>query len=298
MSTIREVKRRIKTSKNISQVTRAMEMVSAVKMKRAQDAALSGRDYIQALEKMVRVLVKVTNGTENSIFLNQPKTLKNILVIVIAPKKGLCGPLIGNLQRMVSNFVLKNKDYSGSHFSFVTLGKKSRDIVKIYDKGALHGKEVLADFEILEKGTELASIEPISDYAVKQLIDGSIDAVFIAYTEFISTMSQKPIVKQFLPIPPSDNPELESDSNTVVLFEPNTHEVLESLVVKYCQAMLYHYYLESVASEHSARMVAMKSAHDSAEDIIADITLYYNKMRQNSITTELADAVSSRLGQE
>lgn len=292
MATIKEIKRRIKTSKNISQVTRAMEMVSAVKMRKTQESALSGREYSETLEKMMRVLASQTQSTEKSIFLKQPSNIKNALLIVIAPKKGLCGSLIGNLQRSVSIFVLKNEEFSKTEFSFITLGKKSLDIVKIYDK------KVIADFEIFEKGLEIQSIEPISDYVVKQFTDGVFDAVFIAYTQFINTMTQKSVIKQFLPIPAENPEDIVEKPNTDVLFEPASDEVLNNLILRYSQAMLYQFYLESVASEHSARMVAMKNAHDSADDIISDLSLYYNKIRQNSITTELADSVSSRLGQE
>ena len=290
MPVLREVKRRIKTSKNISQVTRAMEMVSAVKMKRAQDMAMNGREYTKTLAKMVKVLAGQMKGQEKSIFLDSKHDIKKILLIVIAPKKGLCGPLVGNLQRAVANFVLKNKDYAGAEFSFITLGKKSNDVVRVFNK------KVLADFEIFEKGIQINAIEPISDYVVSELVAGSTDAVFVAYTEFVNTMTQKPVIQQFLPIP--ENQEAIEKSKDLVIFEPSSREVLERLVVKYAQSVLYQFFLDSVASEHSARMVAMKNAHESANDLVTDLSLFYNKMRQDAITTELADSVSSRLGQE
>lgn len=291
MPVLREIKRRIKTSKNISQVTRAMEMVSAVKMKRAQDMATFGREYTKTLEKMVRTLSNQMKGQEKSIFLSPVVNPKKVLLLVIAPKKGLCGPLVGNLQRAVGNFVLQNKDFTGAEFSFVTLGKKSGDVVKFFNK------EVLADFEIFEKGLDINAIEPIADYVVDQLLTKSADAVFVAYTEFVNTMTQKATIKQFLPIP-AFTEELTEKANDLVIFEPSSYEVLESLVLRYTKSILYQFFLESIASEHSARMVAMKNAHDSANDLVTDLSLYYNKMRQNAITTELSDSVSSRLGQE
>jgi F-type H+-transporting ATPase subunit gamma len=291
MATVREIKRRIKTSKNISQVTRAMEMVSVVKMRKAQEMALAGRAYTGELEKMLNILTSETHGQEKSIFLNQPTNAKNILLVVIAPKKGLCGPLVGNLFRQLSSFITTDRQFSGSEFSFVTVGKKSRDIVKPFTK------KISADFEVFGKEPSIADIDPISDFIVQQMESGSSDLVFVAYTEFVNTMSQKPVVRQFLPILLEPKEETEK-LNAIVLFEPNPAEVLDSLVLRYSHAMLYQFFLESIASEHSARMVAMKSAHDSAEDIISDMTLFYNKMRQNSITTELADSVGSRLAQE
>jgi F-type H+-transporting ATPase subunit gamma len=292
MAQIREIKRRIKTSKNISQVTRAMEMVSAVKMKKSQETALTGREYTKALENMVRVLASQKEDKEKSVFLAQPEEIKKVLLIVIAPKKGLCGPLVGNIQRTVANFVLNNQEFKNAEFSFLTLGKKSLDIVKVF------GKNVVADFEIFDKGLEINAIEPISEFAVKQIVSNTVDAVFVAYTEFVSTIVQKPVIKQFLPIPKTEVVEVDKKTEKVVIFEPNSKEVLESLVLKYTEGILYQFFLESSASEHSARMVAMKNAHDSADDIISDLSLYYNKIRQNTITTELADSVSSRLGQE
>lgn len=294
MAQLREIKRRIKTSKNISQVTRAMETVSAVKMRKAKDMAVVGKEYTETIEKMVKVLVGQTEGEQQSVYLKQPEFVKNILVIVIAPKKGLCGSLIGNLQRAVANFVLKNKVHEDANFSFVTIGKKSFDIVKVFNKS------VLADFTVSERDLDANSIEPTIDFVVEKLTDKTIDTVFVAYTEFINTMTQKPVIKQFLPIPPqeveAEDDKKEQDSQFI--FEPNSSEVLDSLVIRYTKSILYQYLLESIASEHSARMVAMKSAHDSADEIVTDLSLYYNKIRQNSITTELADSVSSRLGQE
>lgn len=292
MAQLREVKRRIKTSKNISQVTRAMETVSAVKMRKAKDAAMFGKEYTNTLEHMVRVLAGQIDEENKSIFLKQPVDIKNIILIVIAPKKGLCGSLIGNLQRFVANFILKNETYKNANFSFLTIGRKSNDIIKVF------GKDVVADFEITERGLDINAIDSVVDFSVQELKSGKTDAIFVAYTEFINTMVQKPVIKQFLPIPAFIAEETNEKSLTQFLFEPSSTEVLDSLVIRYTKSILYQFLLESLASEHSARMVAMKNAHDSADDIVKDLSLYYNKIRQNSITTELADSVSSRLGQE
>lgn len=289
MAQLREIKRRIKTSKNISQVTRAMETVSAVKMRKAKDAAVTGKEYSKTLEHMVKVLASQGDEEEKSIFLRQPVEIKNIILIVIAPKKGLCGSLIGNLQRSVANFVLKNETYKKANFSFLTIGKKSNDIVKVF------GKDVIATFEINERVLDINAIDSIVDYSVEQLKGGKADTIFVAFTEFINTMIQKPVIKQFLPIPAFDLEETNEKSESLFLFEPSSAEVLDSLVLRYTKSILYQFLLESIASEHSARMVAMKSAHDAASDIVKDLSLYYNKIRQNSITTELADSISSRL---
>jgi F-type H+-transporting ATPase subunit gamma len=190
---------------------------------------------------MVKVLVGQTEE-QQSVYLKQPEFVKNILVIVIAPKKGLCGSLIGNLQRAVANFVLKNKVHEDANFSFVTIGKKSFDIVKVFNKS------VLADFTVSERDLDANSIEPTIDFVVEKLTDKTIDTVFVAYTEFINTMTQKPVIKQFLPIPPqeveAENDKKEQDSQFI--FEPNSSEVLDTVIRS---LNLYTNILESIASD-------------------------------------------------
>lgn len=288
MATIRAIKRRIKSAKNISQVTRAMEMVSAVKMRKAQETALAGRVYVEELEKMVGILASGKDLEEKSILLTTRKNVNRILLLVVAPKKGLCGALVTNLYRSVLGFVVSQT----VDVSFVTLEKKSRDIVRTF------GKELLADFTISAKQPSIEFVRPISDYLVEQFMSGKVDLVLVAYTHFINTVSQKAVVKQFLPVVPQAKEETEKRGlDATILFEPSASEVLDSLLVRYSEATLYQIVLEAAAAEHSARMVAMKNAHDNASDIISDLTLYYNKARQNAITSELSDAMGSRMAQ-
>lgn len=312
MATLREIKRRIKTSKNISQVTRAMQMVSAVKMRRAQEAALAGRSYIAELEKMVGILASQTDLEEKSVLLTMPPKINRVMMLVVAPRKGLCGPLVTNLYRQIAGFMdkskhadqamktLQNYDVEMAHpninseeldISFVTLEKKSKDIVKIFSR------PLLADFNLPGKQPKMEVVQPISEFLVDQFVTKQTDMVLIAYTHFVNTVSQKAVVKQFLPVVPSKVDSKSANSGSTIIFEPSPKEVLDGLLSRFAEAMLYQIVLEATASEHSARMVAMKNAHDNAKDIISDLTLFYNKARQNAITNELADAVSSRLGQ-
>lgn len=288
MATLREIKRRIKTSKNISQVTKAMQMVSAVKMRKAQEAALSGRTYVVELEKMAGILASQNELEERSILLTMPVKVNRVTMLVVAPRKGLCGPLVTNLYRQISVFMGSSENME---ISFVTLEKKSRDIVKIF------GKPLLADFNLPGKQPKVETVGPISDFLVKQFVTKQTDMVLVAYTHFVNTVSQKAVVKQFLPVVQNKSVENNKVAGATIIFEPSSKEVLEALLLRYTEAMLYQIVLEAAASEHSARMVAMKNAHDNAKDIIADLTLFYNKARQNSITNELADATSARITQ-
>lgn len=286
MATIREIKRRIKSAKNISQVTRAMEMVSAVRMKKAQESALAGRAYIDELSSMVGILSGRKDLEETSPLLILPKEVKRLLLVVVGPKKGLCGPLVSNLFRQLTSELGAKKDLE---FSFVTVEKKSRDVVKTT------GHRMSADFNISGKTISIEDVRPISDYLVQQFVQGQADKVLVLYTHFVSTVSQKATVKQFLPAMPPMETDKQEALEQSILFEPSQSEVLNELLVRYCEAGLYQIILEAAASEHSARMVAMKNAHDSASGIISDLTLFYNKARQNAITNELADTMSSRL---
>ncbi len=313
MAVLREIKRRVKTAKNIGQVTRAMEMVSAVKMKRAQVSALSGRPYARELEKMISHLASQNNLEENKSYLILPKTINKVVLLVIAPKKGLCGGLISNLTRTVSKFIdaattrnniapllfsvdpelsapeisLPNLD-----LSFVTYEAKSRKIAQL-----MH-RPILADFHQEGKQPAIGSLRPIANFLVNLYTTGQADLILIAYSHFQSTVSQKAVIRQFLPVVsahPITAPSNSSHAQQLVLYEPSAKEVLDSLIVRYCEAILYQIILESQAAEHSARMIAMKNAHDNAQDIVSELSLYYNKARQNAITSEISDAISAGL---
>lgn len=276
MAALRQIKRRIKTAKNISQVTRAMEMVSAVKMRKLQLAALAGRPYITELETMVSALAKQQHQEESNLYLTQPARINKIAILVIAPQKGLCGALITNLSRSLFKFTQTQT----AEISFINFEKKAQEITRHF------GKPVLANFNHPQKNPSPASIRPVASYLTQMFENHEVDQVLIAYTHFINTVTQKPTIKQFLPILPGN---LTTESaNLQILFEPSASEVLHDLILRYCEDLLYQIILESLAAEHSARMVAMKNAHDNAAEIIDDLTLFYNKARQEAITAELA----------
>lgn len=308
MSTLREVKRRIKTAKNIGQVTRAMEMVSAVKMRRAQDAALSGRDYILELEKMIRILA--ANKKEEYGVLFKSQKAKRITLVIVGPQKGLVGPLTTNLFRQVGRFLQLSKQETidgmslnvnhqasfkldlekNVEITFVTVEKKAKDIARMTKK------QILADFGSLGRQITLSKIRPVANYLVDLYRTKQTDVVLICYSYFVNTVTQKPVIRQFLPIlPTGTNNEMEHIEAKELIFEPSITEVLDRLLVSYAEGLLYQIMLDSSASEHSSRMVAMKNAHDNAKEIISQLTLDYNQTRQNAITNEIADIVSGSL---
>lgn len=306
MATLKETKRRIKTAKNIGQVTRALEMVSAVKMRRAQEAALAGREYIFELEKMLQILSQ--NGQSDYGDFFHPRPIKKVTILLIGPQKGLVGPLAANLYRQLLRFFAHTarETIDGSVFaltadspsftlrlpkevtiSIVTVEKKARDIAR------LTRKPIHADFGHLGRQPTLFKVRPVADFCVDLYQKQKTDLVLLAYSHFVNTVTQKAVIRQYLPVLPVGELEKESElEGKELLFEPSAAEVVPALFTAYAEAVLYQTVLESLASEHSSRMVAMKNAHDNAAEIVGELTLEYNQTRQNTITNELADIVS------
>ena len=310
MSGIRAIKRRIKSAKNISQVTKALEMVSAVKMRRAQAAALAGKPYARELRS---VLSYLAGRVESDLhpFLAVPPQISKILVVVVGPEKGLAGSLVTNLSRRV--FRLKDQLDSGSvtpdgipgsvtlsspvTVTAVAWGRKAKDLIR------KTGWPLSAYFTHKDKKPPEEMIRALSKLVMDSYLDHTADLVLIAFPDFISTVTQKPSVVQFLPMVSAslDNTNGSEETSethrleSIVSFEPSPSQVLESLLTHYQATVLSQIIFDSTAAEHSARMVAMKNASDNAFDIIKYLTLKYNQTRQSSITNEIADIVSGSL---
>jgi F-type H+-transporting ATPase subunit gamma len=300
MASIRIIKRRIKSAKNISQVTKALQMVSAVKMKRAQEAAISGKPYAAEL---IQVLGELAGRTETDIhpFLVPPGKINKVLMAVIGPEKGLAGALVTNLARKV--FITVDQIKKGElHLdslgmikiekdpviSSISWGKKARDIVK------KTGTNILADFTLKSKDTLDSQIRALARLFSDAYLKHETDLVIIVYSNFINTVTQNPQAVQFLPMV-STEWKSEKGNNSKVNFEPSPKDVLAVLLDHYLLTILNQIILDSLAAEHSARMVAMKNAYDNASDIIKYLTLNYNQTRQSAITNEIADIVSGSL---
>ena len=275
MPDIRKVKRRIKGVQNIAKITRAMEMIAASKMRKAQERGLAGRPYSEKIEQVIADLAALPDvGLQHPLLQRRP--VENIAVVHITPDRGLCGGLNANLNRRLAGFVLQQKN----PVKVVAVGRKGRDFAVRY------GCDMCAEFVQMGDQPRFLDTLPISHIVIDDYSNGEIDMVYISYAQFISTMVQKPVMKQLLPVEPAVIPRAE---NVDYIYEPGAGAVLGGLLPRFVEMEIYHAILESIASEQSARMVAMRNATDSASELIGDLTLLYNKARQEAITKELLD---------
>jgi F-type H+-transporting ATPase subunit gamma len=298
MATLREIKNRIKSIKSTQKITKAMEMMAASKMKKAQQSALAGRPYMQKLEEVINNLVHLSDPPLHHPLLDRQnltpaakdengKPVIHSAYILLTSNRGLCGSFnSGVLKKMIET--LQNDP--DERETIITLGRKGRQTMERI------GSNVIADFEnISDKPTFLDTVG-ISRTIIDEYLKGKLDKVYFVYNHFYSTLSQKPIVKQLLPIS-ADLDKLPKNFHTDYIFEADKTELLDKLLRRYLEMSVYQTVLESVASEHSARMMAMRTASDNAKEIIARLTLHYNKARQSKITTQILEVVSGSVAQ-
>ena len=289
MPSTRDIRRRIKSVKNTAQITKAMQMVAASKMRRAQQAAIAGRPYALLMN---RVLAEVLDSVRDfSHPLMEPRPIKKTAVIVISTDKGLCGGLNSNLLREVAKV---EKDLT----VFIAAGRKGSQFL-------VRTKRQLAAEFTYKDSPSFSEARVISKYAQELFLRGDVDRVDVLFTNFINTLTQKPESKQFLPVAEIKGVTAGFEGENLVqeltkgttdfLFEPSAEQVMGALLPQYLNFKIYQVLLEAKASEHSARMVAMKSATDNAHQLIKDLTLEYNKMRQASITNELLEISSAAM---
>jgi F-type H+-transporting ATPase subunit gamma len=283
-----DIRRRIKSIRNTAQITKAMQMVAASKMRKAQQHALAGRSYAALMN---RVLVSLQKRTDPKLHpLLQIREVKRELVIVVSTDKGLAGALNTNLFREAANF-------DPAKTVYVVAGRKARQFL------SRTRREIVADFE-LKDAPSFPETKVISQFATEQFLSGQVDRVSLLYTHFVNTITQNPRVQTLLPISDFDvmGAEGEATAETSAddpmggyIFEPNAEAVLDVILPYYMQYEVFQMILDARASEHSARMVAMKNATDNAKQFIKDLTLEYNKMRQASITTELLEISTAQM---
>jgi F-type H+-transporting ATPase subunit gamma len=275
MPDIRKVKRRIRGVQNIAKITRAMEMIAASKMKKAQERGLAGRPYAEKIEQVIADLAALPDiGLQHPLL--QRREVKKAAVVHITPDRGLCGGLNANLNRQLANFILQQK----IPVEVIAVGRKGRDF------SVRNTCKLCAEFTQLSDQPSYLDTLPVSNIVIEEYTKGTIDMVYISYAHFVSTLVQKPILHQLLPVQPATIP---GGQNVDYIYEPNAEAVLGSLLPRFVEMEIYHAILESIASEQSARMVAMRNATDSATELIGDLSLLYNKARQESITRELLD---------
>lgn len=289
MPSTRDLRRRIKSIRNTSQITKAMQMVAASKMRRAQQSALSGRPYASLMNS---VLAEVTaHAGDFSHPLMEKRPVAKRALVVISTDKGLCGALNSNLLREAARM---DKDTT----IYVTAGRKASQFI------ARTKRNLAAEFTYKDAPL-FSEARAISRFVQDLFIKGTVDEVDVLYTNFISTLTQRPETRRLLPVGEIKALEagVEGEGGggelfrgaTEFLFEPSASGVLESMLPHYLNFQVYQYLLEAKASEHSARMVAMKNATDNAKQLIKDLTLEYNKLRQSNITKELLEITSAAM---
>ncbi len=281
MANTREIRRRIRSVENTAKITNAIQLVAASKMRRAQDRALQARPYAEKMQAVLAHLSTVAAEPETAHPLLARREVNETAVILITPDRGLCGGLVANLERHTGEIVLGPETAGFGDISMIPVGRKGGEYFQRF------GINFRARFQELGDYPGLAETQPISRIAIDDYIAGRVDRVLLVYASFINTVSQAPVTVPILPVqpPPADD----GAGETQYIFEPSPQEVLADLLPRYVDLLVYQAVLEAAASEQSARMVAMRNATDAANDMIADLTLVYNKARQEQITSELLD---------
>ena len=297
MPSTQEFRRRIKSVNSTRQITRAMEMVSSVKMQKAQKAMRNARAYIQTSWNVLEYLAKNTSPDRHPL-LNK-REIKKTGLITITSDRGLCGSYTTNIVNKTKSFIAEENT------SLVTHTVGDLDLVAIGNKGVPYLTQsseatLLAQFGGFDNEIDFEDILPISKLLVGGYLDGTYDQVAIAYSHFESSIKQTPVIKKILPITSEhiDIPELWQKISpeyvdTEFTYEPNPDKILDTILIQFIRMQIYGAILEANASEHSARMVAMKNASDNAKDLISDLTLTYNTIRQDNITREIAEISSA-----
>jgi F-type H+-transporting ATPase subunit gamma len=266
----------------MTQITRAMEMVSASKMRRAQRNVLATRPYADRLfDVMGELTARAVRARSGTLLEVRPNVTK-IALIVVTPDKGLTGAMITNVVRRAGRFLLDERE-RGRQAEVLAVGKKGRDFL------VRTGQNLVAEVTKLGDYPRLVDTLGIATSVISGFREGRYDEVYVIYSEFVNTLVQRPAVKRLLPVePPNEAIEKQVDYT----YEPSQEEVLRDLLPRFVEVQLYQAILESIASEHSARMVAMRNATDNAKDLTRDLTLSYNKTRQANITKEVAEIAS------
>ena len=274
-----DIRRRIKSVKNTAQITKAMQMVAAAKMRKAQAAALAGRPYQEMLTRVLAALKSRVDPTSHQLLAVRP--VKQEMILIFSTDKGLCGPLNTNLFRELAEVDPTKSEYAVS-------GRKAVQYI------ARTRRKLTADFA-LQDTIHFSEVRPIARFVSDKFISGEVDQVRVLYPRFVNTLTQQSALRILLPIPVEELDLGGPQAGGEYLFEPDEHNVLDAILPHYVAFQLFQMALNTRASEHSARMVAMKNATDNAKQLVKDLTLEYNKVRQENITTELLEITTAQL---
>ena len=276
MANVQVLRRRIRSIQGTAKICRAMEMIATAKLKRTQQQALAGRPYAEKIYQVIADLAIEPNASGGIPPLLQKREVKKIALIHITTDRGLCGGLNSNLNRMVAKFILEQD----LPITLITVGRKGR----VFARST--GLNIYAEFSSISDRVTMRETLPISRVVIDEYSNTEVDMVYLAYPRFVSTMIQKPTIEALLPIEPAKLPPGQVGE---YIYEPSPVAVLNELLPRFVEMQVYHAILELIASEQSARMVAMRNASDSANDVIEELTLTLNKVRQETITKEICD---------
>jgi F-type H+-transporting ATPase subunit gamma len=276
MASIQVLRRRIRSIQGTTKIVRAMEMVATAKMRRTQQQALAGRPYTEKIRQVIADIAIEPGVMGQTLPLLEKRDVKKITLIHIGTDRGLCGGLNTNLNRLVAEFVLQQK----TPVTVITVGRKARAFARIAKL------DVRAEFSGISDRATMQETMAVSRVVIEDYSKGDADLVYLAYPRFISTVVQKPTMEVLLPIEPATLP---PGQVSEYIYEPDPFTVLNELLPRFVEMEVYHAVLELIASEQSARMVAMRNAGDNAEDLIKDLSLSLNKARQEMITKEICD---------
>ncbi|WP_339060881.1 ATP synthase F1 subunit gamma [Tepidibacillus marianensis] len=276
----REIKRRIKSVQSTQQITKAMKMVDASKLRRAQERVEASRPYTEKIRDVIGAIASATEDVSHPLL--EAREVKRTGYILISSDRGLAGGYNANVLRLLMN-TIRERHQSTDEYSIFVIGRKGRDFLR------RRNYPLIGEIVGLSDKPQFADIKHIAKTAVSMYSDKIFDELYLVYNEFFNAISQVPVAKKLLPL--TDLSEKENNSFTIYDFEPSAIEVLSDLLPRYAETVIYNALLNAKASEHGARMTAMGNATDNAADMIASLTLTYNRARQASITQEISEIV-------
>jgi F-type H+-transporting ATPase subunit gamma len=288
LATLLEIRRRIKSVRNIGQVTRAMQAVAASRMQRAQAQVKATRAYAEKAWEVLTHLAAQREVGEELHPLLQVRPLHTVVLVLLTGDRGLCGAFNHNIIMKAVDFI----EESPWPVKLITVGRKGRDFM------LRRGEDIVAEFTAIPDQPRLVDVTPIARVAIDGFLEGRFDQVCLAYSDFINVLTQRPTVKRLLPIMPGEIEtqamgeyveSVRAQAATEYIYEPDPRSILDEVLPRFTELQIYQAILESIASEHSARMVAMRNASDNASALVGDLTLEFNKARQRAITLEIMD---------
>lgn len=286
MPSIRQLRRRIRGVQNTRQITRAMELVASSRLRRAQERVLASRPYAERIRSVIDNLAAVSGAQELHPLL-QVRPVSHAAVILFTTSRGLCGSLNSNMVRSVVRFILDR----GVSVDIIAVGTKGPALLRSVGLS----NAVSAQYQDLGNYPNLADILPMSRSTIEGFTSKKYDEVYVGFSQFVNLMRQEPTLARILPITPEelDPSEISAFHQVDYIYEPGPDDVLSTLLPRFIEAQIYRALLENIASEHSARMIAMRNATENAEEILQDLTLTYNKVRQTAITNEVIEIATA-----